>query len=231
MIHERNSQDQARVENLRGEHTIRLTREDVTTWVIVSDERPGRGLTQQGAEDISRADVHPVHLTERRNVTAANAVARIESEDVHGLLLGLSELRLQQSSHVRCRQHLMAKERLSDECSPAKLQRGLQLRCPRWPHPGLALQIAQADAQKSGRSPHHVEDIARQPQRPARTEHEGEELIIIELSGPQKAQALARSSVQRTLGKQRGQLDGGWAGVKFRERIVDRATHLDQAFF
>lgn len=103
----------------------------------------------------------------------------------------------------------MAKKRLSDECSPAKLQRGLQLRCSRWPHPGLALQIGQADPQEPGRSPDHVEDIARQPQRPARTEHECEELIIIELSGSQKAQTLARSSMQRTLGKQRGQLDGG----------------------
>lgn len=142
-------------------------------------------------------------------MTAANAVARIESEDVHGLLLGLSELRLQQSSHVRGRQHLMAKERFSDECSPAKLQRRFQLRCSGWPHPGLALQIGQADPKEPGRTPNHVEDIARQPQRPARTEHEGEELIIIELSGPQKAQALARSSVQRTLGKQRGLLGGG----------------------
>ena len=120
-------------------------------------------------------------------MTAANAVARVESEDVHGFLFSLSELRLQQSRHVRGRQHLMAKERFSNECSPAKLQRGLQLRCSRWPHPGLALQIGQADPQEPGRSPHHVEDIARQPQRPARTEHECEELIIIELSGSQKA--------------------------------------------
>ena len=164
-------------------------------------------------------------------MTAANTVARVESEDVHGFLFSLSELRLQQSRHVRGRQHLMTEERLSDERSPTKLQRGLQLRCPRWPYPGLALQIGQADPQKPRRSPYHVEDIASQPQCPARAEDEGKELIIVELSGPQKAQALAWTSMQRTRGKQRGQLDGGWAGVKFRERSVDRASHLDQAFF
>ena len=63
MIYKRNAHDQACVKYLCGEHAIRIAGENITAWVVVSDERTGHGLAQQGSEDISGADVHPIHLT------------------------------------------------------------------------------------------------------------------------------------------------------------------------
>lgn len=63
MIHKRNANDQAGVKNLRSEQAIRLAGDDVSTGVVVSDERASHRLAQEGAEDISCADMHPIHLT------------------------------------------------------------------------------------------------------------------------------------------------------------------------
>jgi hypothetical protein len=46
--------------------------------------------------------MHAVDLAKRCNVTAANPVPSIEAKHMHGFLLGLAELRLQQTGHIRC---------------------------------------------------------------------------------------------------------------------------------
>lgn len=77
MVNKRNAQEQSSLQNLGRQQAIWLAGLNIATRVIVDDQRAGHRLTQERAEDVGGADVHPIHLTKGRDVSTANAVFRI----------------------------------------------------------------------------------------------------------------------------------------------------------
>ncbi len=122
----------------------------------------------------------------------------------------------------------MTVEWLSDESSPPQLKGGLELTGSGRANPGLALQVAESDAEQPGRPADHIEHITSQAQRPARAKHQGEQLIVVELGSPEEAQTFPRPLMQRSLGKQRARRGIGQARVQLQIRGIERIRH--QAF-
>ncbi len=69
---------------------IFFTRRGDSAWMVVGDDRCRHAFPNQRAKDIGHTDDDAIDLPHCRNVTTANPVPRIKSEDVDGLLLGLT---------------------------------------------------------------------------------------------------------------------------------------------
>ncbi len=90
MVNKRDTQEQSGLQNLGRQQAVWLAGLNIAARVIVDDQRAGHRLTQERAEDVSGTDVDPIHLTEGRDVSTANAIFRIQAKDMHRLLLGLA---------------------------------------------------------------------------------------------------------------------------------------------
>lgn len=90
MVEQRNADNEPRLRDLRGQQAILFAGLDVSARMIVNDKDPGHRFPQERPEDISGADMDPIDLAERGDMATANAVPRVEAEDVYGLLLSLT---------------------------------------------------------------------------------------------------------------------------------------------
>lgn len=56
--------------------------------MIVGDDHRCHSFADQRSKDVGQAHDDPIDLTDGGNVPTANAVSRVETEDMYGLLLG-----------------------------------------------------------------------------------------------------------------------------------------------
>ncbi len=94
VIEQRDTQEVPGLRQPQGELLVFGARARLAAWVVVRHQRRGHPLAEQRPEHIGGAHQHAIDLPQGGDVTAADAVARVESEDVHRLLLALGQLDL-----------------------------------------------------------------------------------------------------------------------------------------
>lgn len=92
MVDERDAKKGPGLHKLHRKLAIGLAGSTVPAGMVVHDKRSGLAFTQQRSEDISGADMNAIDLAQRSDMARANAVACVESEDVHHLLFPLRKL-------------------------------------------------------------------------------------------------------------------------------------------
>lgn len=110
VIQKRNPEHAPGLRQLERQTLVLFAWAGVAAWMIVDNDQRGHAFANQRSKHIREAHHHAIDLTHSGNVTAANAMTRIQPEDMYRFLLRHAQLSADNVGDVRRCSYLHAQQ-------------------------------------------------------------------------------------------------------------------------